>query len=90
MLLHLFGTQMRFAFSVPTDAQQKLIFLGSSSHPPAPDCVIKANLKSRNQYIYHLPGGQFYDRLNMQLTESRRWFCSEAEAQAAGCRKSKL
>jgi hypothetical protein len=68
------------AFSVPEDAQQKLIFPGSSSRPPEPDCVIKANLKSRNQCIYHVPGGQFYDRLNMQLTESRRWFCGEAEA----------
>jgi endonuclease YncB( thermonuclease family) len=78
------------AFAVATDAQQKLIFPGGASRPPSPECVIKANLKSRDQCIYHLPGGQFYDRLNMHLTRSRRWFCSEADAQAAGCRKSKL
>jgi len=28
--------------------------------------------------------------MQMQPAASRRWFCSEAEAEAAGCRKSKL
>ncbi len=58
--------------------------------PPAPDCLIKGNLRSSSTCIYHVPGGHFYDRLNMTNSAARRWFCSEAEAQAAGCRRSKL
>jgi endonuclease YncB( thermonuclease family) len=45
---------------------------------------------SAGQCIYHMPGGHFYDRLDMQRSASRRWFCTESEAQAAGCRRSKL
>jgi hypothetical protein len=30
------------------------------------------------------------NRLNMESHTSRRWFCSEAEARAAGCRRSRL
>jgi endonuclease YncB( thermonuclease family) len=78
------------AFAVPTDAQRKLISPAVVSVPPSPDCVIKGNQSRRDQCIYHLPGGRFYDRLDMERSASRRWFCSEAEAQAAGCRKSKL
>lgn len=78
------------ALSVPTDAQRKLIFPLVVGQPPVPGCVIKGNLSSRGQCIYHVPGGHFYDRLKMEPAASRRWFCSEAEAQAAGCRKSKL
>lgn len=47
-------------------------------------------MSRRDQCIYHLPGGRFYDQLQMEPASSRRWFCGEAEAEAAGCRKSKL
>ncbi|MCP1849393.1 MULTISPECIES: thermonuclease family protein [unclassified Bradyrhizobium] len=79
------------ALAVPTNAQRALIAHAPTDETPHPsNCVIKGNLASAPQCIYHLPGGRFYDRLRMQPTSSRRWFCSEAEAQAAGCRKSKL
>jgi hypothetical protein len=52
--------------------------------------VIKANMRRQDECIYHVPGGRFYDRLRMESSGARRWFCSEAEAEAAGCRKSKL
>jgi endonuclease YncB( thermonuclease family) len=78
------------AVAVPTDAQRQLISPAFAAAPPASNCVIKGNLSRRDQCIYHVPGGQFYDRLNMESHTSRRWFCSEAEAQAAGCRKSRL
>ena len=76
------------SLEVPTDAQRKLVAPLVSGSSPAPDCVIKGNLR-RDQCIYHIPGGRFYERLQMQRSASRRWFCSEAEAEAAGCRKSK-
>jgi endonuclease YncB( thermonuclease family) len=79
------------ALSVPTAAQRALVSnTAANQAPPAGNCLIKANLSSKPQCIYHVPGGNFYDRLNMQPRSSRRWFCTEAEAQAAGCRKSKL
>ncbi len=76
------------AVDVSTGAQRQLISPGLAAAPPASSCVIKGNLSRHDQCIYHLPGGQFYDRLNMETHASRRWFCSEAEAQAAGCRRS--
>jgi hypothetical protein len=57
------------AVAVPTDAQRKLIFPGGSTEPPSYNCVIKANLKARGGCIYHVPGGQFYDRLKMEPPE---------------------
>ncbi len=46
------------------------------------DCFIKGNISS-NSKIYHIKGGAFYDRTNAE-----QCFNSEAEAQAAGFRKS--
>jgi endonuclease YncB( thermonuclease family) len=74
--------------SVPVDAQRSL--LPVVAQPPSPDCAIKGNLKAANQCIYHVPGGKFYNRLSMDRVSERRWFCSATEAEAAGCRKSKL
>jgi endonuclease YncB( thermonuclease family) len=84
------ATAILGAVAIPIDAQSRLLSPAAAAEPPNPNCVIKANLKSAPQCIYHVPGGHFYDRLDMEQTSSRRWFCSEAEAQAAGCRKSKL
>jgi endonuclease YncB( thermonuclease family) len=78
------------AVAVPIQAQGRSLSPVAAAQSPDPGCAIKGNLKSGNQCIYHLPGGRFYDRLDMQRSASRRWFCSEAEAYAAGCRKSKL
>lgn len=77
------------AVSVPTDAQRMIIGRTSGDEPPSPNCTIKGNLRAAPVCIYHVPGGQFYDRLLMKDTRSRRWFCSEAEAIAVGCRRSK-
>lgn len=51
---------------------------------PAGDCVIKGNV-SANGRIYHMPGQRDYDRVTMRNPDTR-WFCSEAEARAAGWR----
>jgi micrococcal nuclease len=45
---------------------------------------IKGNINSRNEKIYHVPGGRYYDR-----TKAEIMFCTETEAIAAGFRKSK-
>jgi endonuclease YncB( thermonuclease family) len=78
------------AYQVPTTAQRDLLSPNVAGTPPSPTCVIKGNFRSRDGCIYHLPRGRFYDRLTMEPGSGRRWFCNEAEAQAAGCRRSKL
>jgi endonuclease YncB( thermonuclease family) len=78
------------AYQVPTTAQHDLLSPTVAGTPPSSTCIIKGNFRSRNGCVYHVPGGQFYDRLTMDPGPGRRWFCSEVEAQAAGCRRSKL
>lgn len=45
-------------------------------------CAVKGNI-SKDSKIYHIPGGSFYNRVKPELC-----FNTEAEAQAAGFRKS--
>jgi len=49
---------------------------------------IKANV-TQNGKIYHVPGGVYYDRTDLDPTNGERLFCTEEEAQAAGWTKSK-
>ena len=46
-------------------------------------CDIKGNI-SDNGHLYHLPGSGTYARTRIDTDRGERWFCSEAEAQAAG------
>ncbi len=52
-------------------------------------CKIKGNIGRSGERIYHVPGGQYYDRTKINPSKGERWFCSEAEAIAAGWRRSK-
>ncbi|HYF83776.1 MAG TPA: ComEC/Rec2 family competence protein [Clostridia bacterium] len=45
--------------------------------------LIKGNINSRSEKIYHLPGGAYYDK-----TVPEKWFKTEQEAQDAGFRPS--
>lgn len=51
-------------------------------------CKIKGNISSTGERIYHVPGGQFYDRTQIDSVNGERWFCTEGEARAAGWRRS--
>jgi endonuclease YncB( thermonuclease family) len=55
------------------------------AQPPHGHCLIKGNI-SANGKIYHLPGSDSYDRTQIDESKGERWFCSEAEARAAGWR----
>lgn len=46
-------------------------------------CLIKGNHSRRGEWIYHLPGMPYYD-----ATRAEAFFCTEAEAQAAGYRRA--
>ena len=57
--------------------------------PKPMDCPIKGNISSKSERIYHVPGGQYYDRTKIDTLKGERWFCSEEEAQAAGWRRAR-
>jgi hypothetical protein len=53
-------------------------------------CRIKGNISfERGERIYHAPGGEYYSRTRIDTAKGERWFCSEAEARAAGWRRSR-
>lgn len=52
------------------------------------DCRIKGNI-SQSGRIYHLPGQEHYDRTVISPGKGEAWFCSEAEARAAGFRRAR-
>ena len=54
-----------------------------------PNCNIKGNVSiNTGRRIYHVPGQRYYDDTIIRPEYGERWFCSEAEAIAAGWRKS--
>lgn len=63
---------------------------GASSAQAAPDpgCVIKGNIGGKGGRIYHLPGQADYEATRINEKKGERWFCSEAEARAAGFRRA--
>ena len=49
-------------------------------------CQIKGNINSKGDRIYHVPGSRSYGATRINESKGERWFCSEAEARAAGWR----
>jgi len=61
------------------------------SAPAQPrQCLIKGNINNRGERIYHVPGQRYYDQTIIDTSSGERWFCSEAEAIAAGWRRSRV
>lgn len=55
-----------------------------------PQCNVKGNISiNSGEKIYHVPGQEYYDVTNISPEHGERWFCSEAEASAAGWRRAK-
>jgi endonuclease YncB( thermonuclease family) len=52
-------------------------------------CTIKGNISRKGARIYHRPGQRDYERTRISESKGERWFCSEAEAQAAGWKPAK-
>ena len=61
--------------------------------PAAPakpsSCVVKGNISSSGEKIYHVPGGGSYDDTVITPAKGERWFCSEQAAEAAGWRRAR-
>lgn len=52
-------------------------------------CLIKGNI-TRSGHIYHMPWDRWYDKTRIETAKGERWFCTEAEAMAAGWRPAVL
>jgi hypothetical protein len=63
---------------------------GEASSSTAPEgCRIKGNINSRGVKIYHTPASPWYDQTTVNESRGQRWFCTEAEAVAAGWRSAR-
>ena len=65
----------------------------SASADAEPDagsrCTIKGNVSAKGTRIYHLPASRTYAETRISTAKGERWFCSEAEARAAGWRPAR-
>lgn len=53
-------------------------------------CRIKGNiLINSRERIYHVPGQEYYEETKISPQYGERWFCSEADARAAGWRRAR-
>ena len=59
----------------------------ATAEPQAPQgCAIKGNITKHGR-IYHMPWSPWYAQIRMEVGDKgKRWFCTEAEAVAAGWR----
>ena len=57
--------------------------------PPQSGCTIKGNISRKGERIYHLPGWSSYAATRIDTARGEQWFCSEAEAAAAGWRAAR-
>jgi endonuclease YncB( thermonuclease family) len=58
----------------------------AGAEPQAPEgCAIKGNI-TKNGKIYHMPWSPWYAQVRIEPDKGKRWFCTEAEALAAGWR----
>ena len=61
--------------------------MGVVHPPPSPACPIKGNVNSKGERIYHVPDDVIMaDCDHGMCAKGKRWFCSAAEAEAAGWR----
>lgn len=72
------------AMQVPQDFRQA----GTAPQAAPGACAIKGNI-SANGRIYHRPGQADYDATRINPARGEQWFCTPAEAEAAGFRAAR-
>lgn len=53
-------------------------------------CTIKGNISASGAHIYHVPGDRYYGATRIDFLKGERYFCSEADARAAGWRRARV
>lgn len=83
-LSHVNNNANAAAVQTPPPSTAGSVAGATAAKPFSSDCAgkIKGNISATSK-IYHMPGGAFYDRTNPEMC-----FDTEAQAQAAGFRKS--
>jgi hypothetical protein len=84
----------------PTEIQERTLQPSTPQLQPKPslsprpqvqdrraECLIKGNINSTGERIYHVPGQRYYDNTQINESKGERWFCTEQEA--VGCRLAK-
>jgi endonuclease YncB( thermonuclease family) len=62
----------------------------AGAEPTAPGgCAIKGNV-TEHGHIYHMPWSPWYGKVKIEEAKGERWFCTEAEAIAAGWRPAAM
>ena len=69
--------------------ERPLVAPASDAASGRKDCAIKGNINASGERIFHSPGQQHYSRTSINLAAGERWFCSAAEARAAGWRAAR-
>lgn len=72
------------AFETPWDFRSKRWAVAQQNAPDG--CPIKGNISKNGERIYHTPWSHAYGRTAIDAEAGERWFCSEADAIAAGWR----
>lgn len=82
--LGLWGSVCAGAYKVRPD-----VIPSDGVNPVDASCVIKGNIsQTSGERIYHVPGCEYYSQTVITETAGERWFCTDAEAVAAGWRKA--
>ncbi|MDE0412482.1 MAG: thermonuclease family protein [Gammaproteobacteria bacterium] len=68
---------------------KRLTDTGTTMKQGSGRCKIKGNISKGGKRIYHVPSGRFYDQTRINTSRGERWFCSEAEARAAGWQRAR-
>jgi micrococcal nuclease len=76
------------ACPITTEQEQSVSPTEQKENTPSGSCVIKGNINTSGEKIYHLPGCGSYEKTKIDESRGEKWFCTESEAQAAGWRKA--
>jgi len=87
-------TKKRWIFAVIAAFLIAGVYIAITNHQAqvasAPQCAhptIKGNISFTNgDKIYHVPGDRTYNLTYIDTSKGERWFCTVADAQAAGWR----
>jgi endonuclease YncB( thermonuclease family) len=83
--------QERMLQPSPPQLQPKLsLSPQAQSQERTAECLIKGNINSKGEHIYHVPGQRYYDKTQIDESKGEHWFCTEQEAVRAGWRKAML
>jgi endonuclease YncB( thermonuclease family) len=77
-----------YRFVMPWDWRKGKRLSESPASSQDGKCIIKGNINSKGQKIFHTIDGRYYEATRISEEKGERWFCTELEAIKAGWRAS--